>query len=394
MDSREPNPTQSILTHIHYLSETIGPRGSTTPAERLGAEYCRDQFLQLGLSPIWEEYLSAKSIFTPHLIGAAFFLTAFFIYPLAGSVSAWISAVIAIIGLSSELLELGFQPNLFRWLTPKARSQNVFTIIPPQGEHLRDVILIGHIDTQRTPLIFKNYRWVEIYKQFTTIAFVLFAIQIFLSVVGAIFQWNWIWYAMIPSAISAILLGLICVQANSTPFTKGANDNASAVGMVLGLANEFKHNPLENTRLYCVITGCEEVQHYGAIDFFKRHRQEMKDPRGIVFELVGCEGPAWCVKEGIIIPFHANPQLVKLAEEISQRHPDWQAYPTKIKGGNSEMSDCIRFHVPAITLFGLDRKGKAPNWHQEGDTFDKIKPAVIQQFYTLAREMIQQIDQK
>jgi hypothetical protein len=164
------------------------------------------------------------------------------------------------------------------------------------------------------------------------------------------------------------------------------------VGMVLELAKEFSQVRLEHTRLYCVITGCEEVQHYGAIDFFHRHRAEMKDPRGLVFELVGCEGPAWCTKEGIIIPFLADPALVRLAEQTSLNHPEWQAYPVTIKGGNSEMADCIRNNVPAITLFGLSRQGVAPFWHQPGDTYEKIKPEVLNQYFTLSKEMILEID--
>jgi hypothetical protein len=394
MSGSDKDASYRIQNHIHFLSESIGPRGSTTPEERLGAEYCRDQFKHIGLTPVWEEYLSAKSIFTPHLIGSALFLASFLIYPLAGPVSAWIAALVSLTALTSELLELGFQPNLFRWIAPKAKSQNVYTTIAPKGEHRRDIILIGHVDTQHTPLIFKNKQWVDLYKQFTTIAFILFSIQVLLSFIGAIFQSSWIWYAQIPSVICAVLLGAICVQANSTPFTRGANDNASAVGMVLELAHQFSQSRLEHTRLYCVVTGCEEVQHYGAIDFFNRHRKEMKDPIGIVFELVGCEGPAWCTREGIIIPFTANPSLVKLAERVSARHPEWQAYLTTIKGGNSEMSDCIRNNVPAITLFGLDRQGEAPYWHQPEDTYDKIKPEIVEAFYTLAKEMIQEIDRQ
>jgi hypothetical protein len=277
-------------------------------------------------------------------------------------------------------------------MVPRGQSQNVFTVIPPSGEHRQDLILISHIDTQRTPLIFRSYRMVELYKGFTTLAFVTFAAQAVLYLLGAIYQWSWIWYATFPTALSALLLAAICIEADRSPFTAGANDNASAVGLVLSLAGQVGQTPLNHTRLFCVCTGCEEVQHYGAIDFFKRHRPEMKNPQALVFELLGCAGPGWLTREGIIVPFYSDPALVGLAKQLSDQNPQWGAYPVQISGGNSEMADCVRFNVPAITLFGLTREGRAPFWHQVGDTFDRIDPLVMEHTHAMVWAMIEALD--
>jgi len=67
-------------------------------------------------------------------------------------------------------------------------SQNVVATIPPAGEHRQDLVLIGHLDTQRTPLAFSSQRWVDTYKAFTAVAFVLFAAQVALYLLGAITQ--------------------------------------------------------------------------------------------------------------------------------------------------------------------------------------------------------------
>jgi len=393
------NPANSFLQtwlgHIHALSVEIGPRGSTTEGERKGAEYCRSVFLRLGLNPVLETFISARSIFHPHLIGSLAMLAAFALYP-QNQGRWWVSALaacVSIAALVSELQELGFQDNLLRRMVPREQSQNVFTVIPPSDEHRQDLLLIGHIDTQRTPLIFRSYRMVELYKSFTTIAFVTFAVQSVLYVFGAIYQWGWIWYATFPTALSALLLAAICIEAERTPFTSGANDNASSVGLVLSMAEQISKTPLKHTRLFCVCTGCEEVQHYGAIDFFKRHRSEMKYPQALVFELLGCAGPGWLTREGIIVPFYSDPVLVGLAEQLSIRNPQWGAYPVQINGGNTEMADCVRFKVPAITLFGLTRKGEAPFWHQAGDTFDRMDPLVMENTRALTWALIESLDQ-
>ena len=381
------------LAHIRALSVDIGPRGPTREGEHQGAEYARKQFEQNGLQPAWETFRSARSIFHPHLLGSLLMLAAFGLFPLAGRVTALISALLTVLVIVSELQELGFQNNLFRLVVPKGESQNVFAVIPPHGEHKRDLVLIGHVDSQRTPLIFRTPKWVKVYDRFTMIAFAAFIFQAVIYTLAVFFPWDWVWYASIVSAAAAVLLAAMCIEADATPFTAGANDNASAVGMVLTLAAQFRRQPLENTRIFAVITGCEEVQHYGAIDFFKRHRAEMKDPRAVILEMLGCAGPAWTTREGIIVPFKSDPSLLAMAERLRDAHPEWKAYASQISGGNSELSDAVRFQVPAITLFGLKPDGEAPFWHQRQDTFDKMDPNVMERTWEFALAMVQEIDQ-
>ena len=393
-----PEPTSSHpqvatwLTHIRALAVDIGPRGSTREGERKGAEYARAQFEKFGLKPVWESFKSARSIFQPHLVGSLLMLLAFAIFPLGGKTSAIIAALLSILVLVSELQELGFQDNFYRRILPKGDSQNVHAIVQPASEHRQDLILVGHLDLQRTPLIFRTPGWVKTYDRFTTVLFITFILQVVLYSLAIFFPWSWIWYATIPTAICAALLAALCIQADSTPFTAGANDNATAAGLVLALANHFAKSPLQHTRVFAVCTGCEEVQHYGMIDWYRRHRAELKDPRALVFEMLGCAGPAWLTREGIIVPFKADADMVTLIERLARDHPEWGAYETKISGGNTEMADAVRMKVPAITLFGMTREGVAPYWHQTGDTFDKMDPIVLEKTWAMVNAFIQELD--
>ena len=162
--------------------------------------------------------------------------------------------------------------------------------------------------------------------------------------------------------------------------------------MVLTLAEQFKLTPLLHTRVLAVCTGCEEVQHYGMIDFYKRHRSELKDPKAVVFEMLGCAGPAWLTKEGIVVPFKPDASLSRLVEQLAAEHPEWDAYPSSISGGNTEMADAVRYKVPAITIFGMTRDGVAPYWHQQADTFDKMNPEVMERTWDFVSALIQKID--
>jgi hypothetical protein len=394
-----PEPTSSHpqvaawLSHIRALAVDIGPRGPTREGERKGAEYAQAQFEKFGLKPVWESFKSARSIFQPHLVGSLLMLLAFAIFPLGGRTTAILAALLSILVLVSELQELGFQNNLYRMLLPKGDSQNVHAVIPPAGEHRGDLVLVGHLDSQRTPLIFRTPAWVKTYDRFTTVVFITFLLQVVLYTLAIFLPWSWIWTATLPTALCAVLLAAMCLQADFTPFTAGANDNATAAGLVLTLAEHFTKNPLQHTRLFAVCTGCEEVQHYGMIDWYTRHRAELKNPRAVVFEMLGCAGPAWLTKEGIIVPFKADAGMVALIERLAGEHPEWGAYEGKISGGNTEMADAVRAKVPAITLFGVSREGVYPYWHQVEDTYDKMNPAVMEKAWAMVMTVLQELDQ-
>ena len=362
------------LGHIRALAVGIGPRGATRDGDRQGARYAQEHMRLLGLVPVRETFPSARSIFLPHLMGSILALAGFAVFPLYRPLSAAVTAGVTVLVIVSELLELAFRGNLFRLLAPKAESQNVWSSIPPGGAHLRDLVLVGHVDTQRTPFFFRTHAWVQAYDKFTTVAFVAFAWQAVLSLLAVFLPIPWAWPALVPTAACAALLAAMCIQADCTPFTAGANDNASAVGMVLTLAARLKKKPLRHTRVFCVVSGSEEVAHYGMIDFYRRHRASMKDPRAIVFEMLGCAGPAWSTREGIIVPFRSDPGLLAIAERLAAEHPEWGAYPTSISGGNTELTDAVRFGVPALALAGKTRDGVVPYWHQLEDTFDKMDP--------------------
>ena len=267
-------------------------------------------------------------------------------------------------------------------------------ILPPQGQAKQDLVLIGHVDSQHTPLIFRSAGWLSVYKVFSTLTLVSYAGMVLLYLVGIFTQWRWIWPLSGLAAFFGVLLLAMCWQAVSTPFTAGANDNATAAGLVLAMADHFRKEPLQNTRLWLVCTGVEEALHDGAIDFFRRHKSELLNPRTLVFESLGCSGPSWLTGEGIVLPISPDAKLVKLAEGVSKQHPELEGYPSRISGGVTEMSDSIRAGVPAITLMGLTRQNALPHWHQPGDTVDKIDPQALCVNYAFAWHFIQAFDQQ
>lgn len=383
--------------HISVLAGEIGPRGSTTEKEREAAYYVRDVFARLGLTPTIETFRSATSGYQPFILTGVGMVLSFLAY----RVSPWLGAGIILFTFLSLIAELLFWPNPLRWLISKGASQNVFATLDPAGEHRGDLIILAHLDTNRTPIFFARHLYTDIWRVTTPLTFLSFIAFSILYVVGAITGWEWVWTASITNLVLSIYLIIICVQAELSPYSPGANDNASAVGLMLTVAEHFRREPLQHTRVWFVGTGCEEVKHYGAIDFLERHMAEFVRPRAVVFEMLGRDGPGWVSSEMIVPPFayYADPAMVRLIQQVSDTNPDWNATPTRVFGGHTEMADPLRMGIPAVALIGLGPdgvplgyKGPVLYWHRIDDTPDKIDHAVLERTWPFALAYLHALD--
>jgi hypothetical protein len=395
---------QDWQNHIEYFAGEIGPRGSCTEGERHGHEYAAQTFVRLGLEPCWESFLSATSAYLLYLYVAVAFIAAFLIYPLGGPLSAGIAALVEGVGIYSISMELLYRNNPFRHLLPKAQSQNVYSTLDPAEEHTQDLILIGHVDTNRTPIFFRSATTINLWRAASSIFFFSFLGTVILHIVGAVTRHPLIWpWLSLPGFLSGIGLGALMLEAELSPYTCGANDNATAAGLVLALAEHLQVERLRHTRVWFVCTGCEEVKHYGAIDFFNRHLREFVNPRVMVFEMLGRDVVGYLTKESTISVFtyRAHPEMLEIAQQVCRENPELGGHPTWVDGGHTEMNDARRLGLPAITLIGLNEggtrwayDGPVQYWHHREDTCDKMDPTVLTCNYTFARKMITAIDER
>jgi hypothetical protein len=389
--------------HIRVLADEIGPRGSATGDERRAAEYAQEHFASLGYKAQMERFISARSSYQVHtLVGLGIFV-AFVVYPLAGRVSAGAAALLAFVAIASESLEMLFRDNPARRLIAKGPSQNVIATLPPAQDHKRDLILMGHIDSHHASFIFSTTRRTDFWRVFGPVAYFSFCWAVLVYSVGTVTQSPWVWPASLVSGVCAVILIVMCVQGDLSPYSPGANDNATGAALVLALAGHLRSEPLEHTRVWLVCSGCEEVKHYGAIDFYERHHTEFHNPAALVFETMGVDGPAWVEREFILPPFpyEADPDLCSIARQIADESPELRANPTRVVGAHTEMADALRLGIPAITFIGIGPDGvpigyQGPElyWHRIDDTYDKIDHEVLNRAYAFTWAFIQALDRR
>lgn len=380
------------LEHIRVLSVEIGPRGSTTPAEARAAEYVRDVLLGLGANPRVEPFTGAKTGWLPYTLLTLISLVGLSVYPLNPPLSRWIGFFLTTFAFVCGFLELNLFSNPIQWLLPKGRSQNVYAVIEPVDGATRDVLLVGHLDTHRTPLTHRSKAGLAFYELMVKLGFVSLLLLALLYLLGAISGWSWVWPASLVPGVFVLVTFVVTAHVDFTPFTPGASDNASGTGLALALAERATRERLRRTRLWPVAVGCEEVGMYGSFAFYRQHKSELEDAYVITLDNLGIAGPAWILHEGLNLQFYSAPELVALAERIATETPEWGAFPQKWDVAYTDSAPAIKAGLKTITLLGATPEKKLPYWHVPEDTIDKLRPDVLANTAEFAWCMIRAID--
>ncbi len=389
----------ATLDHLRYLVETIGPRGSTTPKEAEAAVYAARILQAAGLEPKTEQFISARSAWYPYALFSAILLVAEGLLWTADRwrLAPWIAAGLGLAALISVLLELAFRPNLLRWVLPKGRSQNAWAYIAPQGEVRRKVVISGHLDTHRTPLVFSSERWVRFFSRLVPIGLAASVLLIVLFLLEGLWP-TALWKPLsLPFALTLLTIFAITLQADLTPYTVGANDNASGAALVLSTAEWLAQHRLQHTAVWAVLTGCEEVACYGAEDFARRHQHEL-GPEAIwltVDSVAGTQAsPAYLTDETFLLTVRSDPQLLQIAEQVAARHPEWDAHSFSFRGAYTEGAVAAKYGFRVLTITGHRRDGVLPEWHRPTDDLAHLDTNALQHSEAFFRQVLLELDRQ
>jgi hypothetical protein len=388
--------THKAIEHIHHLSETIGGRGSCTPAERQAAEYAAEQMRRLGISAVrLEPYRGAPSTYRPYALAfSASLLGTLQIWILPGRGTMVLAALLSALGAWGMLAETDFVTNWMRWLLPGADSQNAIGVIPPQGEVLNRAVLCAHLDSHRTPIFYSSHAWHTLFGLLVAGAFASMVLAAAGYVLGAIFGWAWVrWLGLAAAAIEIFAL-LLCLHADLTPFSPGANDNASGVGVILALAERLTRERLANTEVWLTFTGCEEVAAPGMVAFLDTHEVGLgAEATYIILDQVGLGRLMVLTSDGLILKRKTHPQALELARRANDALPDIevgdQAGIAYTDAAVATKRGLIALTVDALPLPGAD---STAHWHSLSDTLEHVEPQTLADAHRFTWQLLWEID--
>jgi len=384
----------TAFEHVRYLAETIGPRGSTTSAEAAAAEYAFGELKQLGLRPVIESFRGARSAWAPFSLLFGFVIAAGLLFLFAGRLGAIVGLGLSTAALVSALVEMRFRPNPLRWLLPTGTSQNVWATVDAEVSAAEQVVLVAHLDTHRTPLVFSTDGWVRLFGKLVPIGLGCAVLLIVLFALGVGLPWPALRYVSIAPLGVALGILALTLQADFTPYTAGANDNASGVGVVLDLAARLAAKPLSHASVWVLLTGCEEVGCYGADAFLGAHRNELGRAVWIPIDTVGSRDadPVYLIEERFLATTRSHPDLIHLADGISKDHPEWRVNPVLTAGAYTEGAIGTKHGLRVLTLGSRTRSGAMSEWHRPTDTVGNVSEATIEATESFVWELLERLD--
>jgi hypothetical protein len=166
------------------------------------------------------------------------------------------------------------------------------------------------------------------------------------------------------------------------PVVPGANDNLSAVGVLVAVADALRENPVAGVRVLLVSTGSEESFSEGMQAFGERHFDSLPRDRTEVVCLECLGGPILVVLEGEgMLRMRDYPESMRDALEQAA-----SAAGVKIRRGIRTVAAtdaiiALRAGYPVVTLASVEKTKLPLNYHWPSDTpealhWDTISDAI------------------
>ncbi|MGD8621937.1 MAG: M28 family peptidase [Anaerolineales bacterium] len=349
-DQKHQHAADLARKHIDFLAASIGARPSCRPQERQAAEYTADQLTQYGFEQVsMEPFRGSPSSYARYMVALILPGISAVVLGLSPADSAaYLLIITSLLGAMAILQESDFRWNWTRLLIPSLRSVNVTAQIPAADQQVRDIILTAHLDTHRTPWFNASRIGQRLFRSAFRWALIVLAICLIAGIALLITDMASIrWPALICGGL-LVMLGLVFLQADFTPFSPGAYDNASGVGSLLALGKRLIHNPLENCKAWLVFTGCEETGSAGMQAFLDRHFDSFRQPLIINLDQMGSDVLYARTCEGFIVRRCVDVQSLRLASHAAAR-----AGVTLIQRQSQAFSDAaiaLQRGMPAISL--------------------------------------------
>jgi len=263
----------SLMSIVEHLSVNIGPRPSASAQEEGAARYLDNFFRERGLESRVISFRSVRTFSLTYAVYYAVSIAAVLLF------TRWPAAAVLLASLN--LLFFVAEINTFHItgaLLTRWRSHNTVARLGAASTVKRTVIFSAHLDSSRSGVLFSP-PLVFMFRHIFLGGLMSFVLIPCLLAAGLIFDHPIFWvFSLFPAFFLLTGILLLLQREIFGSYTAGANDNASAVAVLGGLADYFAKNPAYNCELYFVGTGSEESGIIGMTHFVKNGRNQFINP--------------------------------------------------------------------------------------------------------------------
>ncbi len=369
-------------------------RGSASAGEARAAELLAQMLRERGLSPVLERERAASG-FWPS-VGLAAGLGA-----LAGAIggrSRRAGAAMATLAAALLADDVDNGAHVLRRALPRRETTNVLAWAG--DERAREtVVLVAHHDAAHTGLLFHPGLvplvnrlapgWYAKQTTSTQTGQLLVAGPALVALGSALGARRLRRLGTLWSAVSAALLADVA----RSPVVAGANDNLSAVAVLLTLAERMREHPPRGVRVLLLSTGSEESFMEGMRGFVARHRGAL-DPactRVVALECVG--SPHLLVMEGEGM-LRMRDHDASLREELQAAADEagidvWRGL--RLGAGGTDALPALRAGYRAACLAACTELKVPANYHWPSDVPENLCWGTIAQASAVAETLIDRV---
>ncbi len=391
---------QSILQEI---CDTIGPRPPCSSEEAQCANYLKAELIKATPLTEIEKFSSHPSSYRAQFrIPMIAIIIATFSYWFYWLIPNFFVLIIplgfllfSLIVIQTNIMRnIGFIDSLFK----AEQSCNIFAKFIPTGIIKHRLIIGGHHDSNwEFPLLRRSLLLFGLTVVLVnTLPYLLCGI-FFLKILLHFSSTPYLFHPTVDLTILIILsiLSPLFFYGTFNFVSKrpvmGADDNLSALAVILALGSYLKTHPLAQTEIWLVSHGCEEIGDRGSKEFAKTHFKEIKDALVINLDMIGGKNNIFrfVTAEMVLLVKLSKEiagQLVEIAIELGIQHQ---------LGSVEAFTDSMAYAqngIKACSIVGLPEKGFPSHYHTRHDTLDKINIENLWKCYTLLVAFIHKLD--
>jgi Zn-dependent M28 family amino/carboxypeptidase len=177
------------------------------------------------------------------------------------------------------------------------------------------------------------------------------------------------------------------------PVAPGANDNLTAVAVLVALAERLRSEPIPGVRVLLVSCGAEEVLQGGIHGFAARHFPELDRDRTWVLNLDTVGSPKLILLEGegpVVMEDYHDRGFRDLVGRAAER----AGTPLRRGMRSRQSTDAVipsRAGYPTTTITSVDRYKALSNYHQMTDTPENVDYTTVSQALTLTEAVAREL---
>jgi hypothetical protein len=382
---------------IERIIKEIGPRPAGSESEYKAGEIIADELKKRGAVIEHHDTVVCPTIIAgliklmtgAYLFGVVFYL----FFPL---LTVAVVAVLLLLLLGMRI----FGNGVIDWLFKKVPTRNIIGKYASKKEARHHIIFSGHHDSPNMmPLFYSRFKkHIHLIETATLVGMALLVpagigkcVATGLApTLSGFFGWYDILFLI---SLLGLVPGLYYrFMMISKVRNLGANDNLSAVAVLLGLAEYIKKHPPKQTEVWLVSFGSEEPLIYGSAGFARDFPDIIRRAVHFNMETVGAGSLAVIAKENMTMTRY-TPEIVEFIQRAGKRagvtlpaiditYGGTDSYPIIKKGGRS------------ACLFGMDETELFSLWHAPSDNPKNIREENLQKALAVCIEALRECEEK